>query len=94
NNLYQILSPNEDDQGVWIQQNAWFYLGKYDTGATDNYTVHLDGNGVYIFVIKGEVEIENQKLNSRDGLGIWDVNSLNITANSETEILLMEIPMQ
>ena len=94
NSLYQILSPNEDDQGVWIQQNAWFYLGKYDTGATDNYTIHLDGNGVYIFVIKGEVEIENQKMNSRDGLGIWDTNSLNITANSETEILLMEIPMQ
>jgi len=93
NTFYQVLSPNADDEGVWIHQDAWFHLGKFDQGATDQYTLHKKGNGVYAFVIDGNVTINDQQLNKRDGLGIWDIEELQLTADSDANVLLMEVPM-
>ncbi|MEL6866846.1 MAG: pirin family protein, partial [Bacteroidota bacterium] len=47
NQLYQILSPNPNDEGVWIHQNAWFHMGQLDAGTTANYTLKDKNNGVY-----------------------------------------------
>lgn len=93
NKLQQILSPNPDDEGVWIHQQAWFHLGHLDQGISLNYQLKKLGNGVYAFVINGKVIINQIELNNRDGLGIWDTDVLNITTDSETELLLMEVPM-
>ena len=94
NKFQQIISPNPDDEGVWIQQDAWFHLGDFDKGITTDYKIKKSGNGVYVFVLKGEATIEDQKLETRDGFGIWDTNQFTITANTEdTEILLMVVPM-
>lgn len=93
NKLQQILSPNPEDAGVWIHQNAWFHLGKLDKGFTDEYKIKGTGNGVYAFILSGDVSINDQKLNSRDGFGIWDIDQFTITADSDSEILLMEVPM-
>ncbi len=93
NKLEQILSPNENDEGVWIHQDAWFHLGKLETGTALNYSIKKSGNGVYAFVIDGAVTINGQSLNKRDGYGLWDVENLDITADSNAELLLMEVPM-
>lgn len=94
NKLQQILSPHETDQGVWIHQDAWFYLGDLDAGFSTTYTLNQKGNGVYAFLLNGEVTIANQKLSARDGLGIWEVDEFTVTANVSSEILLMEVPMR
>ncbi|MGD0582598.1 MAG: pirin family protein [Bacteroidales bacterium] len=94
NNLQQILSPNPDDEGVWIYQNAWFHLGKFDKGFMSDYNLKAKGNGVYAFILNGNVAINDQELASRDGLGIWDVDKLTAKADSEAEFLLMEVPMK
>lgn len=94
NKLQQILSPNADDEGVWIHQDAWFHLGQFDKDFKTNYSIKKNGNGVYAFVIKGDFTINNIELNERDGLGIWDTKTLNIVSKSQNaEILLMEVPM-
>ena len=93
NRLQQVLSPNKDDEGVWIHQNAWFHLGKFDKAFRAEYTVKAKGNGVYAFVLSGDVTINTQSLQTRDGLGIWDTEKIQITADTDAEILLMEIPM-
>jgi len=94
NDFQQILSPNADDDGVWIHQEAWFNLAKFDKGFSKEYKIHKNGNGVYIFVIKGKAKIGEQILNQRDGFGIWETESFIIEATENSEILLMEIPMQ
>jgi redox-sensitive bicupin YhaK (pirin superfamily) len=94
NELLQVLSPNEADAGVWIYQDAWFHLGKFDRDTEINHALHLKGNGIYVFVLKGEVVIDGQELSTRDGFGIWDTDAINIKASSGSELLLMEIPMQ
>lgn len=93
NKIQQILSPNQDDEGVWIHQNAWFHLADFDKGTKENYTIKGKGNGLYLFVLKGDVKINDQQLSTRDGFGIWDTDSVSIEAESNAEFLLMEVPM-
>ncbi|MEM1217509.1 MAG: pirin family protein [Bacteroidota bacterium] len=93
NRFQQILSPNPDDDGVWIHQNAWFHMGELEAGCEETYRVKDSNNGVYAFVINGEVEIEGQGLNTRDGMGLWDTNEINIKTSSDAKVLLMEVPM-
>jgi len=94
NKFQQILSPNPDDEGVWIYQNAWFHLGHFDKGFGADYVIKAKGNGVYIFVLSGDITINDQKLNARDGVGIWDVERFSVKADSDAEFLLMEVPMK
>lgn len=94
NKLQQILSPYPEDEGVWIYQNAWFHLGKFDKGFHTDYHLKAKGNGVYAFVLKGDIDINGQALNTRDGYGIWDTDKITIKANDEAELLLMEVPMK
>nr|MBP6575265.1 pirin family protein [Flavobacteriales bacterium] len=95
NKLQQILSPNADDEGVWIHQNAWFHLGTFDKDFTTTYTLKDKSNGVYVFVLKGDAMVNGIALNQRDGLGVWDTESLSLKADSAgAEVLLMEVPMQ
>lgn len=93
NEFYQILSPNADDQGVWIHQDAWFHLGDFESAKTSTYDLKRPENGVYIFVLEGTVEINGQKLEKRDGYGIWETESFDFTAISNSKVLIMEIPM-
>lgn len=95
NKFQQILSPNPDDEGVWIYQDTWFHLGNFENNIETHYRIKKKGNGIYAFIIKGSAEIDGQKLEKRDGFGVWDISGLNIKATSEnTEILLMEVPMK
>ena len=94
NKLQQIVSPRSNgNDGVTIQQNAWFSLGDIDQGKQLSYNIKRKENGVYVFVLNGEVTIEDQKLNTRDGLGIWETDTISVTAGSNAEILLMDVPM-
>jgi redox-sensitive bicupin YhaK (pirin superfamily) len=76
-----------------INQDAWFHLGNLKNGFNAEYKVKQQGNGVYAFVIEGDVTISGQKLNKRDGLGVWDVDSVSIQVDSDSELLLMDLPM-
>lgn len=93
NNFAQILSPNAEDAGVWIYQDAWFYLADFDKDFTKTYTINKVDNGLYVFVISGTITVDDQELETRDGLGIWDFSTIEITATADAKFLLMEIPM-
>lgn len=94
NKLQQVLSPNEGEEGVWIHQQAWFHIGNLDKGFKTTYHLKKKGNGVYVFVLKGDVRINDELLSTRDGMGISEVDDLQISAESDCEVLLMEIPME
>jgi redox-sensitive bicupin YhaK (pirin superfamily) len=94
NKLQQILSPSTDDEGVWIHQDAWFHLGSFDKGFQTKYHLRKPGNGVYAFLIEGELKVNGQQLKRRDGFGIWNLSELTLEATEKTELLLMEVPMQ
>ena len=94
NKLQQVLSPNSDDEGVWVHQDAWFHLGTFDNGAAAKYAIKKQGNGVYAFVLKGKFNLDGIDIENRDGLGIWETEEFLLTSSEEgSEILLMEVPM-
>ncbi len=94
NKLLTVVSPiGTNDGGVQIHQDAWFSLGKLDKDFSADYELKNNKNGVYAFVIEGSVSINGEKLEKRDGLAISETDALKINADSDSELLLMEIPL-
>ncbi len=93
NKLQQILSPSKDDAGVWIHQDAWFHMGDLEAGCAETYELKKAGNGIYAFLLEGQVKIGDQLLSKRDGLGMWDTASIDIQVEQDAKLLLMEVPM-
>ena len=93
NEFNQVLSPNADDAGVWIHQDAWFSMGDFDKGITQTYELKNPNNGVYIFVISGKAVVNGNTLDTRDGLGVWDTKSFTMDVIDDAKVLLMEVPM-
>ena len=93
NKWYQILSPNPDDSGVWVHQDAWFSMGEFEAGKSDTYKIQREGNGIYAFVLEGSATVDGEVLGRRDAIGIWDAEEVEFLAESDAKILLMDIPM-
>lgn len=93
-NRWQIVvSPREEDKALWINQDARFALTKLDAGQTISYENAFSGNGVYLVNIRGKARVGENILHDRDALGITDADSFSITADEETELLAIEVPM-
>ncbi|MES2588275.1 MAG: pirin family protein [Bacteroidota bacterium] len=93
NNFLQILSPNKDDDGVWIHQNAWFHLGEFDANKDFSYELKDKSNGVYVFLISGNIMANEQELEQRDAYGVWNTNEISFKTKADSKILLLEVPM-
>lgn len=94
NKLQQIVSPYPDDAGTWIHQDAWLYLSDFDQDYSTTYQLQKEWNGLYVFVLSGTILINDQALETRDALGITDFSTIKITAVSQAEFLLIEVPMK
>jgi hypothetical protein len=95
NTFVNIVSPNDmnDGNALWVYQKTFFLLGIFDSNTQSTYTVRIPENGVYLFLIEGEIEINNQVLKARDAMGITDFESFEIKVVSKSKILLVEVPM-
>ena len=94
NTLHQVLSPNPDDAGIWVHQDAWFNMGTFDNGASQSYDIKRSNNGVYAFIIDGSFEIEGQKLSKRDALGLWETDTIQFKSlEAGSRLLLIDVPM-
>lgn len=92
--LHQVVSPNPSDRGVWIHQDAWFYIGSFDKNQKQEHSIQKTGNGVFAFVIDGTFEVEGHVLEGRDAVGIWELDRVRIDAlQDNSRILLIEVPM-
>lgn len=93
NKFQQIISPNPDDAGSWIHQDAWFHLSDLDKEVEMTYDFKGEGTGLYLFVLEGEIQVLDQVLSRRDAIGITDESSIKIKATNSSSLLLMEVPM-
>jgi redox-sensitive bicupin YhaK (pirin superfamily) len=93
NRLGQIVSPNEGEDGVWIHQQAWFYLGGFDDNQKIDYAINKSNNGIYIFLIEGKATVDGHKMDKRDALAVADAETISIDLNKNTKILVIEVPM-
>lgn len=93
NKLQQIVSPHPEDEGTWIHQNAWFHLTDLEPNKAVTYRLKNNKNGVYIFLLEGQIEVLDEILDRRDAIATIDNEEISITARQESSLLLMEVPM-
>jgi redox-sensitive bicupin YhaK (pirin superfamily) len=93
-NKFQTVVAPDDDNAVWINQDAWFSLGDFDANQTQSYNLHKSDSGVYLIVVDGQIKIGEQGLNKRDAIAISETTSFEFTATSKTSLLVIEVPMQ
>jgi redox-sensitive bicupin YhaK (pirin superfamily) len=96
NKFVPVVTPHNRNDGnsLWVYQQAFFSLGIFDPGKIPAYKAYIPGNGVYLFLIDGEVEVFNQVLNPRDAIGITDIDHFKIDVRKKSKILLAEVPMK
>jgi redox-sensitive bicupin YhaK (pirin superfamily) len=93
NKLQTVVSPTKEDGSLWVNQDVWFSLANLVASFSLPYTIKNPGNGLWIFVIKGEVKVGDLKLNTRDSLGLSDLHSTTIEALQDSELVLIDVPM-
>ena len=92
NQWQTVVAPDQED-ALWINQDAWFSLANLEAGKSMEYHLHKGNSGVYLFVIEGEVTAAEQKLGRRDAVGIADAESFAIKADQAAKLLAIEVPM-
>lgn len=93
NKFQTVVSPGKNNGALWINQDAYLSLGNLEKGKNVKYNINHKGNGLYVFVIEGEIEIESEKLSRRDAIGLEKIASIDINAIENSEVLLIEVPM-
>jgi redox-sensitive bicupin YhaK (pirin superfamily) len=93
NKFQFIVTPEKKNGNLWLNQDAYLSLTDLEKDKSLNYNIHTKGNGVYLFLIEGKITIDNESLSRRDGIGIWETDEFSITANENSKVLLIEIPM-
>jgi redox-sensitive bicupin YhaK (pirin superfamily) len=93
NKFLTVVSPEKDALSVLINQDAYFSLANLDAGGNIDYELKSKTHGVYLFVLEGEIEVADHNLKERDALGVYEIEKLNILANANTKLLVIEVPM-
>lgn len=94
-NAFQtVVSPQDKlvDESLGIHQQAYIRLGNFEEGERTSHSLEM-GKGIYVFLIEGEVKVNGVRLLKRDALGIWDTNEVDIEVIKDSEILLIDVPM-
>jgi redox-sensitive bicupin YhaK (pirin superfamily) len=93
-NKFQTVVSPEGGDAVRINQDAFFSLANLDAGLKLNYEVKIPGNGVYLFVLNGELIAAGESLDTRDAVAVTETASFEIKAKSYAEVLVIEVPME
>jgi hypothetical protein len=95
NNEFQpVVAPMGTEGVVNINQDAYFSIANIDADTTIVYKKSDSLNGVYFFLIKGKLNIGNNSLSERDGLGITEEENIEISSQERSSLLCMEVPMK
>lgn len=90
----QLISPDKDEKGGWIHQNAWFNMADLEAGKSLNYTLKDQKNGIFLFVVEGSIDLGDHHLQKRDAIGLWETDSVTFKATESSTLLAMEVPME
>lgn len=94
NEIKTLIQPTPSDDTLWLHQDAWFKMAKYDAHQSFEIPVEMPSqNGIYLFVLKGALTVDGKEVNTRDAIGVWDADKITIDTKEETEFLVIEVPM-
>jgi len=89
-----VVSPDKNDEAVTINQEAWFSLANLSVGKLLDYNLNNKNNGIYVFVMEGDIDVAEQTLATRDAIGIYETDgTVSVKAKSNAKVLVIEVPM-
>lgn len=89
-----VVAPDSSTQDVVrIHQDAWFHLGDFEPNQNPHYSLKDSSNGVFLFIIKGQVKLDDKVLSTRDGVEISETERFDLKVLKSSELLVMEVPM-
>jgi redox-sensitive bicupin YhaK (pirin superfamily) len=89
-----VVTPEKYGSNLWLHQDTWFSLGRFDAYVEAEYTLHHSENGAYLFVIDGAVETAGETLGRRDAIGTWGTGTVKVRTTAASQLLLIEVPMR
>jgi redox-sensitive bicupin YhaK (pirin superfamily) len=93
NELVLIISPDRKHGSLPINQDAYFYLGRFSKDSTLPYRRSSGNNGLFIFIIEGKLSLDYESLHRRDAIGLVDMDEIRLNFKEDSHILLIDIPM-
>jgi quercetin 2,3-dioxygenase len=93
NEMIEVIAPKSQSKGMWLHQDARLYLGKFDSETAFNWKAKNSSNGIYLFVIEGSAQLNNELLERRDAMGFVSDEEVKINVNGKSHLLLMEVPL-
>ena len=93
NNIQTVASGYKSNGELYIHQDALLALSNPEKDKPVTYSLKGAGHGVYVLVVNGSVEIDGKILNKRDAIGVWDTDKVDIRPLDNSELLLVEVPM-
>ncbi len=93
NRFDTVVSPGDNGGSLTINQNSYISLAKFDKNRKAEYQIKADGNGAFVFVISGKIRIDDLELENRDALGLSECSDFDIDVIEESELLIIEVPM-
>ena len=89
-----LVSSNGQNGSLSINQNAYISIIELNETSETYYQLKDQGNGVYFMLIDGKLQIDEQILEKRDALGVWNfIEPLNINVLEKSRLLAIEVPM-
>ena len=93
NDLQTVASGFKTNGALYIHQDAAITLGNVEKGKEKTYKNIKPGNGFYLLVINGKINLAGEELSTRDAIGIWDEGQVEISAEENTDFVVIEVPM-
>lgn len=92
NGLTPIVSPDGRDGTLRIHQHAYLYHLRLDGKQTAKHQPEA-GRTVYVHVILGTLGVNEFTLEAGDGIGLSDVESIQLNAQDSVEALIFDLPL-
>jgi redox-sensitive bicupin YhaK (pirin superfamily) len=89
-----LVGPLLSSVPLTINQNAHITRILVRAGASHEYHLKDAGCGVYLFIIEGSGTVADVRVQRRDAVGVWEADMAHIDANTDLELLCIEVPMQ
>lgn len=91
NALLPVVAPEGSEQVAMIHQELTIYLSQLDLGKQISFN-QAPGRSVYLYVVEGQLQVNNIELDSGDTARITDSPALALEAKAPAFLMLIDLP--
>lgn len=87
----ELLVSGDGSAPLQIQQDAYIYGGKLETGKSITHTIK---HQAYVLISKGVVKLDDVILSKGDGAEVIDQSTLTLIPTEDAEVIIIDVPAE